>query len=127
MRLLRRNLSMLAEPQLKSYLYKTANSVMVDHFRKRDRDKRLEREMAAEEIQDDRVPELPLDLQRILGELKARDQKLLWLAYVEGFSHREIADVIEVNEKSVRVLLLRARQRAATALADQGIGREEVI
>jgi len=44
---------------------------------------------------------------------------------VEGFSHRGIAELIDVNEKSVRVLLLRGRGRAAKVLADQGIGREE--
>ena len=32
--------------------------------------------------------------------------------------------VIDVGEKSVRVLLLRARKRMAKVLADQGIGRE---
>jgi DNA-directed RNA polymerase specialized sigma24 family protein len=42
-------------------------------------------------------------------------------------SHREIAGIIEVNEKSVRVLLLRARERMRKVLADQGIGREEVL
>jgi DNA-directed RNA polymerase specialized sigma24 family protein len=55
--------------------------------------------------------------------LKPGDQQLLWPAYVEGFSHGEIAGLIEVHEKSVRVLLLRAR--AANVLADHGIGRKE--
>lgn len=61
-------------------------------------------------------------MQRALGELKERDQQLLWLAYVEGMSHREIAGIIEVNEKSVRVLLLRARERMGKVLAAHGIG-----
>jgi RNA polymerase sigma-70 factor (ECF subfamily) len=126
LRLLRRELPELDEPQLKSYLYKTAHSVMVDHFRKTERDRHLEQEMANRDPVSAPAVELPLGIEHLLGGLKSRDQQLLWLAYVEGFSHREIAGLIDVNEKSVRVLLLRARSRAASILADQGIGREEV-
>lgn len=126
LRMLRRELPALEEPELKSYLYKTARSVLVDHIRRTDRDRRLQSEMALQDPSLTDAPELPIDLQRALGELKDRDRQLLWFAYVEGFSHREIAGLIEVNEKSVRVLLLRARERMAKVLADQGIGREEV-
>lgn len=63
---------------------------------------------------------------RVLVQLSHRDQQLLWLAYVEGFSHREIGTLIDVNEKSVRVLLLRARERMAKVLADHGVGREVI-
>lgn len=127
LRLLRRELPELDERQLKSYLYKTAHSVMVDHFRRTERDRRLEQDIANQDPATSPAVELPIEIERMLGELKPRDQQLLWLAYVEGFSHREIAGLIDVNEKSVRVLLLRARSRAASILADQGIGREEVI
>lgn len=126
LRMLRRDLPELEEPELRSYLYKTARSAMIDHFRKSERDRGLLKEMAHQDPPVTAAPELPLDMQRALDELRERDQQLLWLAYVEGLSHREIAAVIEVNEKSVRVLLLRARERMAKVLADQGIGREEV-
>lgn len=127
LRMFRIELPDLEEPELRSYLYKTARSVMIDHFRKTERDRKLTAEMAIDDPPVTHAPELPLDMQRALGELKERDQQLLWLAYVEGMSHREIAGIIEVNEKSVRVLLLRARERMGKVLADQGIGREEVI
>jgi RNA polymerase sigma-70 factor (ECF subfamily) len=125
LRLLRRELPPLDERELKSYFYKTAQSVLVDHFRRSARDRRLEQEVALRELAQSPAPDLPGELEQALEQLKPRDQQLLWLAYVEGFSHREIAELIDVNEKSVRVLLLRARGRAAGILADQGIGREE--
>jgi RNA polymerase sigma-70 factor (ECF subfamily) len=81
--------------------------------------------MALRELAESPAPALPGELEQALDKLKPRDQQLLWLAYVEGFTHREISELIDVNEKSVRVLLLRARGRAAGILADQGIGREE--
>ena len=126
LRMLRIDLPDLEEPELRSYLYKAARSAMVDHFRSSERDRRFAADVAAEAPVGE-TPELPLDMERALGELRERDRQLLWLAYVEGFSHREIAGLIEVNEKSVRVLLLRARERMAKVLADQGIGREEVL
>ena len=68
-----------------------------------------------------------VDIVLLLDKLRARDRQLLWLAYVEGFSHREIAAVTEINEKSVRVLLLRARERMMEILKGQGIGPEEAL
>ena len=43
------------------------------------------------------------------------------LAYVEGFEHREIATAVGVNEKSVRVLLFRARRKLARTLESSGL------
>jgi RNA polymerase sigma-70 factor (ECF subfamily) len=40
----------------------------------------------------------------------------LWLAYVEGMSHAEIAEATGLRAMSVRLLLFRARRRAATLL-----------
>jgi hypothetical protein len=43
--------------------------------------------------------------------LKPAERALLWLAYVEGFDHSEIA-AAGIRSKSIRVLLFRARQLA---------------
>ncbi len=64
------------------------------------------------------------DVARALAELEPRDQRLLWLAHVEGFSHREIAETMGVAEPSVRVLLFRARQRWAARLGGAGRAAE---
>jgi RNA polymerase sigma-70 factor (ECF subfamily) len=72
-------------------------------------------------------PDPGFELGPLLDRLKPRDRQLLWLAYVEGFSHREIAAVTDIHEKSVRVLLLRARERMMQILRDQGIGSVEAL
>ena len=51
------------------------------------------------------------DCARYLEQLPARQRKLLWLAYVEGFTHKEIADMLGVRAPSIRPMLARARQR----------------
>lgn len=127
LRLLRAGMPELDEPQRKSYLYRTAHSALADHFRRTNREQDwLAGTGWAGGGATPSASALPLDIQRVLAELKPRDRQLLWLAYVEGFSHREIAPLIGVAENSVKVLLLRARERVAAVLTDRGLGPEEV-
>jgi RNA polymerase sigma-70 factor (ECF subfamily) len=57
-----------------------------------------------------------LDLAAAFAGLRARERALLWLAYAQGASHKEIAEVIGVGTGSVKALLLRARRRLAGLL-----------
>jgi len=41
---------------------------------------------------------------------------MLWLAYAEGASHREIAEVLGLRPASLKPMLFRARRRLATLL-----------
>ena len=70
--------------------------------------------------------DLTLDMQRLFARLPEKDQTLLWLAYVEGASHREIAASLGMGANSVRVVLYRARKRLAGILEGHGWGPEEV-
>jgi RNA polymerase sigma-70 factor (ECF subfamily) len=54
-----------------------------------------------------------LEMDKTFGSLKPRERILLWLAYVEGYSYREIAEVTDSKEKSVKVQLYRARKELA--------------
>jgi RNA polymerase sigma-70 factor (ECF subfamily) len=65
-------------------------------------------------------PEKALDTARMLQRLKPRARELLWLAYMEGMTHREIASITGLNVMSVRILLLRARREAAALLGSKG-------
>lgn len=58
------------------------------------------------------------DLARALGRLEPVQRQMLWLAYAQGASHREIAEVLGLRAVSVRTLLLRARRKMAQALDD---------
>jgi RNA polymerase sigma-70 factor, ECF subfamily len=57
-----------------------------------------------------------LDVRQAMRALKPRERELLWLAYVEGNSHAEIASIIGLTVTSVRPLLFKARKRAASLL-----------
>jgi RNA polymerase sigma-70 factor (ECF subfamily) len=56
------------------------------------------------------------DFKRAMSQLKPRERAMLWLAYAEGASHREIADVLGLRPGSLKPMLFRARRRLAALL-----------
>lgn len=60
-----------------------------------------------------------MELGPALRQMRPRDRELLWLAYSEGYSHREIAEVTGLAAGSVRLLLFRARRKMARLLREQ--------
>lgn len=57
-----------------------------------------------------------IDVRSAMRSLKPRERELLWLAYVEGMNHAEIAKTTGLSAMSIRLLLFRARRRAAALL-----------
>jgi RNA polymerase sigma-70 factor, ECF subfamily len=113
-----------SDAPLKAYLYKIASSLLVDHWRRLKRERRwsLWNFLGGEPVTH---PKSESDSMRFFRRLKPQEQLLLWLAYVEGFEHREIAAALRLKEKSVRVVLFRARKKLARTLEDAGLGRKE--
>lgn len=56
------------------------------------------------------------DVRRALARMKPRERALLWLAYAQGASHREIASVLGLKTGSIKLLLFRARRKMANVL-----------
>ncbi len=103
----------------KAYLFRIATNLARDHWRRLPRHEQGEAADAEQVPSDDRTAERVQqrsDLGRALGGLKPRERELLWLAYVEGSSHKEIAEVLGLRAASVRLLLFRARQKMAQLL-----------
>lgn len=123
-RFLRASLPIAEKVQMKAYLYRTANSLLVDHWR---RVKRERRWSLANWFGGERAGHAHTsgDAMSVFARLKPQEQSLLWLAYVEGFDHGEIASALQLKEGSVRVLLFRARKRLAGMLEKQGLAVEE--
>ena len=59
-----------------------------------------------------------VDLRRAMARLKPRERELLWLAYAQGSSHQEIAQVLGLKTASIKLLLFRARRRLAALLRE---------
>ena len=56
------------------------------------------------------------DVRRALAQLRPSQREMLWLAYAQGSSHEEIAEVLGVTRASVKALLFRARRKLADLL-----------
>ncbi len=66
------------------------------------------------------------DVGRAMGRLKPRERGLLWLAYGQGWSHREIAGAMGLRPASIKPLLFRARRRLAGLLRAGAPGAGEI-
>jgi len=97
--------------QSRSYLFQIATNLLRDRWR------RPREESPAEGVPEAASHEPPLDgrlaMRQAFQRLKPRERQLLWLAYVEGSNHKEIAECTGLRAGSIRLLLLRARRKLA--------------
>ena len=115
----------LETSQRKAYLYRIASRLLADHWRRVSREQRWNwSDYLGQRPAMHRDLALSPDLSKTFQILKQQQRALLWLAYVEGFEHREIASLLGLREKSVRVLLFRARRKLADLLKEKGLGPE---
>lgn len=116
-RFLTAHLPALDERQARSYLFRIATNLLHDRWRRNRQDAPHGEllDLAAPAPHPDRK----LGLRQAFDRLKPRERQLLWLAYVEGSNHQEIAESTGLRPGSIRLLLYRARRRLA-----QLIGRD---
>jgi RNA polymerase sigma-70 factor (ECF subfamily) len=112
------------EDHRRAYLYRIATNLLHDHYRAARPSASLDERTAVAEERTDGLA-LEGDLDRVLQELKPRERQLLWLAHVEGWSHKEIAATLGLKAESIRLLLFRARQRLAERLRRRGLAPKE--
>jgi RNA polymerase sigma-70 factor (ECF subfamily) len=120
LRLLRFGRPGATERERVSFLYKVATHIVYDHWRRRRHEVRPLQTLAMPSPAS--APDtLGPDLSRLFETLAPRDRALLWLAHVEGWSHKEIAGVLGLGATSVRVLLFRARGLLRRRIARAGL------
>ena len=97
--------------QTRNYLFRIASNLVHDRWR------RSHEEPLPEDSDEIPGPSQPIDrklgVRQAFDRLKPRERQLLWLAYVEGSNHNEIAAHTGLRPGSIRLLLFRARHRLA--------------
>jgi RNA polymerase sigma-70 factor (ECF subfamily) len=108
------------EDEWRRYLYRIASNLVVDRWRhhQRQQDERATVQVAPQATRGDDE-----DVARTFAELTSRERALLWLAYVEGETHEEIALSLGVGRRSIKVLLFRARRRLRDLLKSRGLAQ----
>jgi RNA polymerase sigma-70 factor (ECF subfamily) len=98
--------------ETRRYLFRIATNLLRDRWRRRD-------DEPWQEVAEDGFSvdvDTQMDVRAAMRALKPRECELLWLAYVEGMNHAEIAAATGLRAISVRMLLFRARRKAAGLL-----------
>jgi RNA polymerase sigma-70 factor, ECF subfamily len=105
------------EVAARRYLFGIATNLLRDHWR---RPQSSSIDEIPEEIFAAKSGETRSDALSMLGpamaQMRPRDRQLLWLAYAEGYSHHEIAQITGLASASIRLLLFRARRKMARLL-----------
>jgi RNA polymerase sigma-70 factor (ECF subfamily) len=122
-RFLVRNPDGLDESQTRSYLFRIATNLLRDRWRRGDDAGQDEQASDVSGVERDEAAHM--DVRRTMQTLKPRERQLLWLAYVEGMNHTEIAAATGLSAISIRLLLFRARRRAAGLLSPSKAGTME--
>jgi RNA polymerase sigma-70 factor (ECF subfamily) len=115
------------EDHRRRYLFQIATNLARDHRRRPGSravtvsdDESIDKAVAGGDSH--RAIESQIDVSRAMTRLKPRERSLLWLAYVQGWSHAEIAESLGLRTASLKALLWRARRRLLSAMTD---GRRE--
>jgi len=127
-RFLRTRHAAMSEAQAKQYLFRTATNLLRDRWRRGQGKVNVPLDELEEMATTERTAEsvqARSDLKGALRMLTPRELQMLWLAYVEGSSHKEISAVVGLRTVSVRPMLFRARQKLLGILRKAGITAAE--
>ena len=127
-RFLRARVRHESEAHQRNYLFRIATNLAHDLHRGR-RGDAVPMNMAIEHADPDstrdpaaRVADR-LDVARAMARLKPRDRSMLWLAYAQGSTHQEIAQILGLKAGSIKLMLYRARRRLAALLPERDVRR----
>ncbi|MFB0565489.1 MAG: RNA polymerase sigma factor [Candidatus Aminicenantaceae bacterium] len=118
---------------LRSYLYKIAFRLIIDKKRKikvenrvfEDRKKALKENLYTESREN--RTHISEEMEKTFQLLKPKERILLWLAYVEGYSYKEIGEITKCKENSVKVKVFNARKKFAGLLREKRQEKGEKI
>ena len=104
-----------------AWLYQCARNKCIDYLRRRNRWNRLKgflsfrtQETGADEILIEKRASL-----RVLGALSEKMRTALVLRSYAGLDYQALAEVLEIKESSVKVLLSRARKKACELMEEE--------
>lgn len=104
--------------KLRSWLFSIARNVVIDFFRKnKNREIAFGNELidnfieTADISSHDQVEidEISRELKKCVDQLSVQDRMLIKLLYFEGFSYKEISQILQINQNTLKSRLHRAR------------------
>ena len=107
---------------LKSWCARVAVNLVIDHLRKARRLETMSIDLIQEKIpepQNDEIVKVPkLELMQMVRELPETKRVIFNLYCIEGYSHKDIAGMLNIKEKTSSSLLYKAREQLAKNVRD---------
>ena len=107
---------------LKSWCGRVAVNMVIDHLRKSRRLETVSIDQTQEKIpepQNEEIANIPkTELMRMVGQLPETKRVIFNLFCVEGYSHKDIAEMLNIKEKTSSSLLFKARAQLAENVRD---------
>ena len=107
---------------LKSWCGRVAVNMVIDHLRKSRRLETVSIDQTQEKIpepQNEEIAKIPkTELMRMVGQLPETKRVIFNLFCVEGYSHKDIAEMLNIKEKTSSSLLFKARAQLAENVRD---------
>ena len=107
---------------LKSWCARVTVNLVIDHLRKSSRLETVSIDQTQEKIpepQNEEIAKIPKnELMRMVGELPETKRVIFNLFCVEGYSHKDIAQMLDIKEKTSSSLLFKARAQLAENVRD---------
>lgn len=127
----------LKEPdKIKSWLFQIARNTVIDFFR-RNKNKALAIDSAIlENIADtasfdyqDRMAQIEVskELEQCIAQLVKEDRAIIKLLYYEGFSYKEIGELLHINQNTLKSRLHRARKILLEAIQTNSALKDVVL
>ena len=102
----------------KSYLFSTAYHTMIDMIRKEKRLKVVESYEGIERSHEDNYTDLNEVLHKALNQLPDIQRSVVLLRDYEGYSYKEISEIVDISESQVKVYIYRGRMALKKYLVD---------
>ncbi len=117
----------------KTWLYTIGRNVTIDFLRKRARGKEVSIEACgdlsgeADELEAAYIKEeRKIALHHAMDQLKPEYRQVLWLIYFEGFSQKQVANVMHKSVHNIETLAYRAKNALKELLKKEGFEYEEL-
>lgn len=104
------NASKIDFSKAKSYLFTTAYRVMIDDIRKSKHDLNYRDQIDVAPRTHQPTTDLNAILEDALDQLPEQQKSMILLRDYEGYSYKEIGEILNINEGQVKVYIYRARK-----------------
>lgn len=123
--------------KIKSWLFSVARNVVIDFFRKnKNREIAFGNEIIENFVETAssanlnslvEIDEISKELNKCVDQLSAQDRMLIKLLYFEGFSYKEIGQLMKINPNTLKSRLHRARAILLEAIQANDLLRDTAV